>query len=210
MTTTPHAIGHYSPQQVARLAGVSTRRLGSWVRIGIVPSISRDPRVYSYADAGEAVLARYLIVEVGIRPAKVGKIVERLRDRYGPWPLGNAPIENDGQLVVERDGEVIVDVADLPDHQVLAGTLIDLRRIRDALNHGGWVAFHSPQPRIEVDPDRHSGAPVVRGSRMPTARVYAIAGEPDGRRVLREEYGLTDEDIDAAVDYEERVRQVAA
>ena len=66
----PAAIGHYSAGEVARLAGVSPRRIGSWARYGIVPRISQRPSVYSYADAGEAVIVRYLI-EQGAKPKKI-------------------------------------------------------------------------------------------------------------------------------------------
>jgi hypothetical protein len=37
---------------------------------GIIPSVSQKPRLYSYADAGEAVLARYLI-EQGRKPKEI-------------------------------------------------------------------------------------------------------------------------------------------
>jgi len=63
----PAAIGHYSAGEVARLAGVSPQRVGSWARYGIVPRVSRKPSIYSYADAGEAVIVRYLI-EHGVKP----------------------------------------------------------------------------------------------------------------------------------------------
>src|ERR1700709_1064522 len=95
----PAAIGHYSAGEVARLAGVSPRRIGSWARYGIIPSISKRPRVYSYADAGEAVLVRYLI-EHRFPTAKIRRIVENLRDEYGQCPLANAPLRHDGRLAV--------------------------------------------------------------------------------------------------------------
>src|SRR5437763_1134112 len=91
----PAAIGHYSAGEVARLAGVSPRRIGSWARYGIVPRISQRPSVYSYADAGEAVIVRYLI-EQGAKPKKIREMVERLRDRFGEWPLARAPLEHEG------------------------------------------------------------------------------------------------------------------
>lgn len=82
----PAAIGHYSLREVARLAGVSPRRIGSWARYGIMPRVSRKPSVYSYADAGEAVIARYLI-DQGVKPKKVREMVEGLRigSASGRW-----------------------------------------------------------------------------------------------------------------------------
>lgn len=74
----PRAIGEYTAAEVSRLAGVSSRRIGSWARYGIVPSISEKPKIYSYADVGEAILAHFL-VDLGWKPKRVRELVERLR-----------------------------------------------------------------------------------------------------------------------------------
>jgi uncharacterized protein (DUF433 family)/DNA-binding transcriptional MerR regulator len=204
------AIGHYTPSEVARLAGVSPQRIGSWARYGIVPSVSRRPNLYSYADAGEAVIARYLI-EQGVKPRKIRELVERLRDRFGLWPLARAPLEHEGGLVVMREGDqVLVDVVDRPHHLVEEGTFLSLTDVRQALERGGWVALHTPRPHIQVDPDRLSGRPTIRDRRLPTAMVAEIAQEDDGRTLLRREFGLSDEEIDEAVGYEGDVEKALA
>jgi uncharacterized protein (DUF433 family)/DNA-binding transcriptional MerR regulator len=197
------AIGYYTAAEVARLAGVSAHRIGRWAREGIIlPSVSRRPNIYSYADAGEAILAHYL-VEQGKKPREVKQIVHMLRDEYGPWPLANARLAHDGKLVLVWDeaGKRWVS-ADKPGHEVINPTLINLKEIRDALGRGGWVTIKKPREHIEVDPDRHSGEPVVRGRRVPTALVYRIARAPEGRELLKEDYDLTDAEIDDAVGYE--------
>jgi uncharacterized protein (DUF433 family)/DNA-binding transcriptional MerR regulator len=204
------AIGHYTPSEVARLAGVSPQRIGSWARYGIVPSVSRRPNLYSYADAGEAVIARYLI-EQGVKPRKIRELVESLRDRFGLWPLARAPLEHEGGLVVMREGDqVLVDVVDRPHHLVEEGTFLSLTDVRQALERGGWVALHTPRPHIQVDPDRLSGRPTIRDRRLPTAMVAEIAREDDGRTLLRREFGLSDEEIDEAVGYEGDVEKALA
>lgn len=204
------AIGHYSAREVSRLAGVSPRRVGSWARYGIVPRVSRRPSVYSYADAGEAVIARYLI-EQGVRPKKVREMVERLRERFGVWPLARAPLEHEGGLVVMREGDqVLVDVIDHPEQQVEEGTFLSLTEVREALERGGWVAFHTPRPHIQVDPDRLSGRPTIRDRRLPTAMVAELAERPEGREALHKEFGLTDEEIEEAVGYEADVEKALA
>jgi uncharacterized protein (DUF433 family)/DNA-binding transcriptional MerR regulator len=204
------AIGHYTPSEVARLAGVSSQRIGSWARYGIVPSVSRRPNLYSYADAGEAVIARYLI-EQGVKPRKIRELVESLRDRFGLWPLARAPLEHEGGLVVMREGDqVLVDVVDRPHHLVEEGTFLSLTDVRQALERGGWVALHTPRPHIQVDPDRLSGRPTIRDRRLPTAMVAEIAQEDDGRTLLRREFGLSDEEIDEAVGYEGDVEKALA
>lgn len=201
----PRAIGNYSAAEVSRLAGVSSRRVGSWARYGIVPSISERPKIYSYADVGEAILAHYLI-DLGWRPRDVRQLVERLRSRFGPWPLAAAPLEHDGKLLVIKEGDdLIIDVMDNPEHAVIGGTLIDLKAVRDALSRGGWTAIKRPREHIEVHPDRHSGQPVVRGHRLATADVAEIGRATNGREILRDEYGLTDEEIEDALAYEDDI-----
>lgn len=203
-------IGYYTAGEVARLAGVSPRRVGQWARYGIIaPTVSRQPNIYSYADAGEAVLTHYLVKQ-GKKPRDVRLMVEHLREKYGQWPLATAPLEHEGKLVVIRGEDGLYDVAHPNGHKVIEGTFVDLRRIRDALSYGGWVSLDKPRKHIEVDPDLHSGEPVIRGRRLATSRVAALAAEPKGRVALRKDFELTDAEIDEAVEYEKDVAALAA
>jgi uncharacterized protein (DUF433 family)/DNA-binding transcriptional MerR regulator len=205
------AIGHYSATEVGRLAGVSSRRIGSWSRYGIVPSISPGrPKVYSYADAGEAILVHYL-VDQGLRARDVRRIVEHLREKYGQWPLAAAPLEHDGRLVVVKEGDdLYFDVGEHTEHQVIGSTLINLKAVREALSRGGWVALANPREHIEVDPDLNSGVPVVRGRRVPTSTVAALAQTAEGRALLSQDYELSDDEIRDAVGYEDDLASLAA
>lgn len=204
------AIGHYSAAEVARLAGVSPRRIGSWARYGIIPSVSKRPRIYSYADAGEAVLVRYL-VDQKFPTKKIRQIVENLRREYGLWPLATAPLKHDGRLaVIEKDGKVYIDAADSGEQRVIAKTLLDLKAVRVALENGGWVAYEKPRKHIQVDPERLSGQPVIRDRRVSTETVADLARRPEGLALLREDYELTDEEIREAVEYEADVDKALA
>ena len=209
VVASPSAIGHYSAAEVGRLAGVSAKRIGSWSRYGIIPRVSIKPKVYSYADAGEAVLVRYLL-DQKIPTKQIREIVENLRDEYGQWPLAVAPLEHAGPFVVVREGDRIYFSALNAEQKVIAGTLIDLQAVRDALSQGGWAAYKHPREHIEVDPNLHSGQPVVRGRRLPTETVAEIAGEKDGWRILREDYGLSEAEIRDALAYEDDVAALVA
>jgi uncharacterized protein (DUF433 family) len=205
----PRAIGHYSAAEVGRLAGVSARRIGQWARYGLIPSVSAKPRIYSYADAGEAVLVRYLISQK-YTTAEVRRIVEQLREEFGTWPLAAAPLEHDGKLtVLRKDGEVFISV-DRPDHEVMGETFLNLKIVREALWSGGWVAYVNNLAHIEVDPERLSGRPTLRGRRLATEVVAELAQLEGGREDLRDEYGLTDEEIDSALAYESAVSAAVA
>jgi uncharacterized protein (DUF433 family) len=155
-------------------------------------------------------LVRYL-VEHRFPTAKIRRIVENLRDECGQWPLATAPLKHDGRLaVVEEGDDLYIDAADGGDQRVIAKTLLDLKAVRIALANGGWVAYQHPRAHIEVDPDRLSGQPVVRDSRVPTAVVADLAQRPEGRTLLKEDYELTDDEIREAVEYEADVEALVA
>lgn len=209
MAAVPRSIGSYTAAEVGRLAGVSARRIGQWARYGIIPSVSQKPRVYSYADAGEAVLVRYLVGQ-GLRPRDVREIVENLRAEHGMWPLATAPLHHDGKLVVTKEGKDLYISAIKPGHGLIAGTFIDLKAVRVALAAGGWVSLQTPRAHIEVDPERLSGRPTVRGHRIATEVVADLASRVEGREILTEDFGLTPEEIADAVGYEADVREAIA
>ena len=93
---------------------------------------------------------------------------------------------------------------------MIGGTLIDLQVVQKVLRNGGWAAHKHPREHVEVDPDLHSGQPVVRGRRLPTETVAEIACEDDGRRILTEEYGLTEGEIEDVLGYENDVASLIA
>ena len=84
--------------------------------------MSRRPNIYSYADAGEAIVAHYL-VEQGKPVAEVRRAVHKRREQYGEWPLATAPLAHDGALLLEWDGAHWVSV-DIPEHGVVQETLL--------------------------------------------------------------------------------------
>jgi uncharacterized protein (DUF433 family)/DNA-binding transcriptional MerR regulator len=197
------SVGYYTTADVARLAGLTPHRVARWARMGIIQrSVSSRPSIYSYADVGEAILAHYLL-DQGKRPGKIRELVEHLREEYGQWPLAAAPLEHDGPLcVIWDEGEGVHVSVDIPGHKVMEKTLLDLKEIREALSQGGWVSLRNPRIHVEIDPDRHSGEPVVKGRRLATNRVASLAAEPSGRIALHKDFDLTDAEIDDAVGYE--------
>jgi len=210
MVNSPSAIGEYTVFELACLAGAPPKRVGRWHQMGVFPGTGRSPGTFSYADAAEAILAHYLFAEASLRPGEVAKLVANLRDRYGDWPLAHAPLEHEGRLVVVREhGDVFLDVLHRPEQRVIEATL-DLRRVRDALRHGGWVALNTQRKSIEVDPEKLSGLPIVRGHRLPTTVVAEVAKEADGIETLRSEYGLSENEIAETLDYEADVREAIA
>jgi len=206
--------GYYLAREVGSLAGVSGDRIGQWARRGYIRSSQSTgrPRVYSFQDVAEAMVVHELL-ERGVRHRDIRQALTSLRDDFGDWPLTHAPIATGtGQgrpsLLIEREG-AHWDLADRPWQQVLG--VEDLRRIRENLGRGGWVVRNLPDlAHIEVDPDRLSGQPAIRGRRLAAEDAAELARVSGGREVLKDGYELTDEEIDDAVRWAEATEQLAA
>lgn len=211
--------GYYLAHEAGWLAGVSGDRIGQWARRGYIKSsVSSDaPRVYSYQDVAEAMVVHELL-DRGVPLRRVRRAVELLRSDYGDWPLTQAPIvttrtgERDGKpaaaMALQR-GDGLTDL----NRDALQGVLAigDLSRIAGQLRRGGWAVRELPDLRsIEVDPDRLSGRPTIRGTRVPAELVARLADQPDGRRTLKGDYGVSDRQIEDAQRWWVAVEHLAA
>lgn len=196
--------GYYLAHEAGLLAGVSGDRIGQWARRGYIKSSvsTRIPRVYSFQDVAEAIAVHELLLRQ-VPLAKIKRAVVTLRSQYGDWPLTQAPImtmttrggKGAGLILEGDDG-----YTDL-DRDPMQGVLEigDLRRIADELRHGGWVVRMLPGLRsIEVDPDRLSGRPTIRGTRVPAEMVAKLGRSTDGRRTLKSDYAITERQIQDA------------
>jgi uncharacterized protein (DUF433 family) len=193
--------GHYLAHEVGALAGVSGDQVGQWARRGYIKSSQStgNPRVYSYQDVAEAMVVHELRQhDVELRVIK--RAIEALREIYGDWPLTHAnlgiPADRADALYV-FEGDAFYDAA-----KALHGVLKveTVKRIALDLNRGGWAVRELPDlQHIEVNPDRLSGRPTIRGLRVPADLVGEMAKTPGGRTVLRKDYELSPAQIrDAA------------
>jgi len=55
--------------------------------------------------------------------------------------------------------------------------------------------------RIAIDPEIQGGRPVIKGTRVPVARIVGALSAGADFAELREDYGVLDEDIRAALAY---------
>lgn len=212
--------GHYLAHDVGQLAGVSGKTVGQWARYGFIRSsqASGRPRVYAYQDVAEAMVV-HALVRLGVSHQEIRRTVENLRDEHGmSWPLQNA-----GPLRVHkatRHGKPASWLL-LPqgDHYVRPGFAkgaptfdieIDTVAVNADLRRGGWAVRDAPNlEHIEVDPQRLSGRPTIKGRRIAAEDVALLAAEPGGRDELRAGYGLSDAQIDDAVVWWSHVEQFA-
>ena len=80
-------IGYYTASEVARLAGVSPRRIGRWSRDGYHPSrVFRSDRTSTRTRTPVRRCSRITWSSRESSPVGVRKIVAGLRKDYGDWP----------------------------------------------------------------------------------------------------------------------------
>ncbi|MBI5158376.1 MAG: DUF433 domain-containing protein [Acidimicrobiia bacterium] len=195
--------GHYLAFEVGRLAGVSGQTIGQWKRNGYIRASQKSrsyPNVYSYQDVAEAMVVHHLL-DQGADLLNIGRAIDALRDAYGlNWPLSPSDLVVYGDDVAVREGRTLFDVSQkqYPWHTLIAfraapQVAVDLRR-------GGWAAHQHPKLRyIEVNPNRLSGRPAIRGTRVPAEDVALLAAEPKGRALLKRDYGISGRAVDDAI-----------
>jgi uncharacterized protein (DUF433 family) len=202
--------GHYSAHEAGLLAGVSGNKIGQWARRGDIRASQSDypPYVYSYQDVGEAILVHELL-DAGVAHRRVRRAIDTLRKRHGNrWPLQEADLATNGHDVLAIEDEATWDIGDRVWQQKIEPE--NLRQIAGLLRRGGWAARALPElEHIEVNPDRLSGRPTIRGRRVPVEVVAHIADEPGGTNELRDGFDLNDAEINDARQWWQAVREYA-
>lgn len=208
--------GFYSAGDVGYLAGVSGQMIGQWAKNGYIRS-SREqdrPRIYSFQDAAEAMVVHELR-DQGVKYPDIREAIKGLRERYGAdWPLtyGQANLGTYGKgkdrRVAFKDKDAAYDLGKRGWQQMDAR---DLKRISGLLRRGGWAARHLKNLRhIEVDPDRLSGVPTIKGRRVSARAVAELAEVPGGASTLKQEYDLTTGQINDASRWWKEAKKLAA
>lgn len=204
--------GYYLAHEVGQLVGVSGDRVGQWMRRGYIQaSVSQGPpHVYAFQDVAEAMVVHDL-EQQGVPLRVIKAAIGRERTRTGRnWPLTNARLSIPADSLNAEDLPAALIVHDDQPVDVGAGRPaleLDLVEIKSTLERGGWAARELPDLRlIEVDPDRMSGRPVVRGTRVPAEDVARLATTELGRRTLVNDYDLDDDQIAEAVRWWDVVR----
>lgn len=191
--------GEYLADEVGRLVGVPGTRIGQWARRGYIrPSQDDgDPHVYAWEDVAEALVVHELLAE-GVPLRAIHRAIAVLAERGGSaWPLSAARLAVRGERVLALDDEGAYDVGERGWQQALGRR--GLREVGGLLARGGWAAREDPRLRhIEVDPERLSGRPTIRGRRLLATDVAALAQGRGGDAVLREDFGLSAAEIEDA------------
>jgi uncharacterized protein (DUF433 family) len=171
-----------------------------------------SPRIYSFQDVAEGMVVHELL-ERDVRHRDILRAITLVEDSYGDWPLTEAPfgtISGKGRARIVLDQpEGVYDAGELGWQQVIEPENLDL--IRRQLRRGGWAARTlDALEHIEVDPERLSGRPTIRGRRIAAADVAEIAQSRGGLDVLRDDYELDEDEIRDARRWWVEVRRLEA
>jgi uncharacterized protein (DUF433 family) len=203
--------GRYLAWEAGQLAGVTGQTMGQWARRGYIRSSASAtaPRIYSFQDVAEAMVVHELL-ERGVKHRDIRRAIPLLAESYGDWPLTEAPLAtvsgNKRAYLLLHEADADYDVGRRGWQQVLEPEYLD--EIRRQLRRGGWAVRHLPDlQHIEVDPDRLSGRPTLRGRRFAAQDVAEIAAGPDGMEILRDDYELDEEEISDARRWWREVRK---
>jgi uncharacterized protein (DUF433 family) len=183
--------------EAGRLAGVSGPQMGQWARNGYIRSSQSDslPRIYSFQDVAEAMVVHELR-DRDVPYRSIKRTIDDLRERYGgDWPLTHAKLATAERQVYAEADEALYDIGQRGWQQLQFDERY-LRRIAGLLQRGGWAARDLLDlTHIEVDPDRLSGRPTIRGRRVPAEKVAQLAQTAGGRTELVDDYELTSDEI---------------
>lgn len=206
--------GQYLAWEAGQLAGVSGQKIGQWARRGYIRSSvsSAAPRIYSFQDVAEAMVVHELL-DRGVPHREIKTAIAMLGDEYGDWPLTEAPMatvaDRERAAVLIGGDDAHYDVAREAWQQVIAPANLD--EIRGQLKRGGWAVRSIPDlQHIEIDPERLSGRPTIRGRRIAAEDVAQIADGPGGIETLREDYDLDEAEIADARRWWREVRRLEA
>jgi uncharacterized protein (DUF433 family) len=200
--------GHYVASEAGGLAGVSGSTIGQWAHYGYIRASQSDPgeypRLYSFQDIAEAIIVHELL-EQKVPLQVLRPVIDALREEFGDWPLQSVELEtlsDEGvpiAALLVRHGAHRFEVGE-HGWQRVEDLTVNPRRVVADLQRGGWAVRELPDLKfIEVNPDRLSGRPVIRGRRVAAEEVAELAETPEGRETLAEDYEITPEQIADAV-----------
>ncbi|AQU84912.1 MULTISPECIES: DUF433 domain-containing protein [unclassified Halomonas] len=213
-------IGLYSPKQAERLIGVEAEKIRRWLmpaRSSKGPLWEPQPQALgaedtlSFKDLLElraVAKFRSLNLSLSVIREALHELSELLQRDY---PLINLQLCTDGQKVflkaLEESGETAV--IDLVKRQnAFKDVIVPSLRAGIEFNAKGDPVRWHPDPEdsnIVIDPRFAFGKPIVLPSRMPTATLAQAAKVEGSAADAARAYDVTQEEVERAVKFEERI-----
>lgn len=212
--------GFYTSQEVARLAHIPKTTLYRWQREGIImPSLEGEDGEYGYSYA-DLTIVRLLraIREKRIDFRSAGVALRHLYGRLGPPSAGWS--DANIYFVPGPTGRIEV-YAFHPDEWELtdatrSGQRVEPRLLGDALSSlaseiaglrddDSVVVPREFRDFVTINPDIRGGAPIVKGTRIPTRLFAALnQGGRTAKQIARMYSGITARGVEAVLAYEKQ------
>lgn len=207
--------GVYTPREASKLLGMRSATVRAWIkgRKSSGPVFRRD---YDELDGGEVLLSFQDLIELWVvdQLRRRGMPLQRIRKFSAraaelletDHPFGTqriklyAEAEKLKTLVIEDDHGW----TDLSDGQMLVKHVLEDYFDHVDFDDKGRATLFWPKGRsvpVVVDPHRCYGAPIIRGTRVPTEIVYELLRAGDSVELIANSYGLRVEDVEAARDF---------
>lgn len=204
-------LGVYDLLQASHLLGLDERTLRRWSQrdsAGHPPLLAATHGwAYSFHDLlSLAVIA--VMRQRGVTPMGVRETIRQLEMRFDyPRPLAHQDVV---EAIATFGGSVILfdEATDLTrgGQGVLLSTV---ERYLQPIEYGSdkLARLWRPADRILVDPDVQVGHPCIDGTRITTETLAGRAAQHEDVQVIAGDLGISAEDVQAAVDFEERLAE---
>jgi uncharacterized protein (DUF433 family) len=194
--------GFYTGQEAARLAKVPRSTVGYWAKTKLIVPAHRRGRLllYSFADLRDLVVCR-LLKEQGANIRAIRRALKHVRGVQHAERIteANFGVTKDGGLVYDDRGPIR---ADRGGQRVF---WVDLGKAYEELGaRAGDVLELRPKDRVVIDPAVRGGAPVVRGTRIPTRLIAELVEQDrlDVAEVIELYPSLTAADVEEVLEFE--------
>lgn len=215
------AIGFYQIPEAARylrayfaahfaeedaLSNVTPQKLGRWVREGLA-----DPRRVDSAEGKQWITFEELVslqIVAALRSKllpmqRIRNAQNQLRDRTGhAIPFAIEDIwTNKHNIFSQIDGVMAAaDKADQLAFEFVRERLLKVHRL--TFDRAGGVKSWEPMDRVLLNPRIQFGSPCIKGTRIQTWVLSDLARYGESEESIREDYGVTRADIEAAMEWE--------
>lgn len=211
-------VGLYTVPLAARLLNEKPRIVKSWVdgypNSHASPIIVRQiphlggKTVLGFLDLVEARFIKHFF-DLGLSPQSIRKVATKLREQHKedhPFATNNR-FRTDGRKIFLEVAETeeerrILDI--MTDNFVMAAVIE--RSLFDAILYADDLAYRwkpfKNAPKIVLDPKISFGRPVIEGRWVPTHTIYRSFIVDGDIPLTADEYGLDEDDVRQAVDFE--------
>jgi uncharacterized protein (DUF433 family) len=187
---------------------VTSRHLIRWIRSGLTqPELAGVPGSKMLITFEDLVSVRIIAAlrNAGVSWPKIYDAEAWLREHTGHsrpfateqvWTTRSVVFSRFKKLLIaaSRHGQQAMDV--LEDYLIPISGLSFDRSVA-----AGW----DPQDLIHLDPKVQFGAPCIKGTRIPTRSAWGMIAAGDSRDLVLRSYSISDEELDAALSWEERL-----